>query len=145
MIGFRFVCAACALCSFDGAGTGRDAAFFVALRERVPTAMDGRGGLSGARGRTRTGMGLPPRDFRTRYSFHCCTPEGVHLGSGLYLHRTAGEAHLWACWRVRQGPSSLYTFPPASKIRALQRKGLGKPSGLARCCSHRDVLLVHRL
>ena len=25
-----------------------------------------------ARGRSRTGMGFPPRDFRTHYSFRCC-------------------------------------------------------------------------
>ena len=29
--------------------------------------------ISGARGRTRTGMELPPRDFLTRYNFRCCT------------------------------------------------------------------------
>lgn len=27
---------------------------------------------NGARGRDRTGMGFPPRDFRTHYSFRCC-------------------------------------------------------------------------
>jgi len=27
---------------------------------------------TGARGRTRTGKGLPPRDFLTSYSFRCC-------------------------------------------------------------------------
>ena len=36
--------------------------------------------------------------------------------------------------RFRQGPSSLYTFRAAPR-----------PLGLARYCSHRDVLLVHRL
>ena len=34
----------------------------------------------GARGRTRTGMGLPPRDFRTRYGLRRCTLLGPVAG-----------------------------------------------------------------
>ena len=39
----------------------------------VPVLSRRRG--DGARGRTRTGMELPPRDFLTRYSFRCCAGE----------------------------------------------------------------------
>ena len=39
-------------------------------------------------GRTRTGMGLPPRDFRTTTAFAAARPR-VHLWSGLYLCHTA--------------------------------------------------------
>jgi hypothetical protein len=42
--------------------------------------------------------------------------------------------------RVRRGPSSLYTFP-----MALRAEAQAAPAGLARYCSHRDVLLVYRL
>ena len=35
---------------------------------------------NGARGRNRTGTVFPPRDFLTRYSFHCCD---VHHICGL--------------------------------------------------------------
>jgi hypothetical protein len=36
----------------------------------------------GARGRTRTGMGLPPRDFLTNYSFRCCEPPRPMMTAG---------------------------------------------------------------
>ena len=39
--------------------------------------------------------------------------------------------------RIRQGPSSLYTFPGRARKDSHQ--------GLARYCSHPDVLLFHRL
>ena len=38
----------------------------------MPSNISGCSG--GARGRNRTGMGFPPRDFRTHYSFRCCAP-----------------------------------------------------------------------
>ncbi len=42
-------------------------------------------GLNGARGRTRTGKGLPPRDFLTRYDFRRCLPAfGVWTFSSPY-------------------------------------------------------------
>ena len=62
---------------------------------------DGQGRLSlkppGARGRNRTGTGLPPRDFHTRYGLHRCArpadpPAATHLGSGLYLCPAATSA-----------------------------------------------------
>ncbi len=56
--------------------------------------------LYGARGRTRTGTVLPPRDFHTHHSFHC------HAGAlwGLdFIFAVAPQ-------RYRQEPSSLYTF-----------------------------------
>jgi hypothetical protein len=103
-------------------------------------------GERSARGRTRTGMGLPPRDFLTRYSFRCCARRG--------------HARIW-------GLDFTFALPPITgpkrvsgglgrgrQVSTLSRRprgphpaeqGRGRPSGLARCCSHRDVLLVHRL
>ena len=49
---------------------------FPVFPRNVGMLEDGQGRWSlnppGARGRTRTGMGLPPRDFLTNYSFRCC-------------------------------------------------------------------------
>src|SRR6185312_2647262 len=88
-------------------------------------------GERSARGRTRTGMGLPPRDFLTHYSFRCCArPQArTHLGSGLYLCLAAEYRPKRGARRVRQGPSSLYTFPSASTVRTLQGKGIGEKAG----------------
>jgi hypothetical protein len=74
--------------------------------------------------------GVAPEGFSCHYSFRCCSGDAAvaptrHLGSGLYLCRAARAL------RFRQGPSSLYTFRPAG--------------GLARYCSHPDVLLFHRI
>ncbi len=57
--------------------------------------------MNGARGRTRTGTVLPPRDFRTRYGFR---------------RRAGGAFGVWTLplpWRREGGqePSSLYIFP----------------------------------
>jgi len=80
--------------------------------------------MNGARGRTRTGTVLPPRDFHTRYGFR----------------RRAGW-RLWgldfifamAPWRGRQEPSSLYTFPD------------GRRPGLARGGLRHDALRFPRI
>jgi hypothetical protein len=96
--------------------------------KRDGTALDGAGSADGARGRNRTGMGLPPRDFRTRYSFRCCASV-AHLESGLSLCRIA------RCARVRQGPSSLYTF----------RAGTLWQRGLARDCRHTSATVSPNL
>ena len=60
-----------------------------------------------------------------------------------------------ACTRLRQGPSSLYTFPgpehethqvrSQSVTRLHQLIEVSVDPGLARYCSHPDVLLFHRL
>jgi len=91
----------------------------------------------GARGRTRTGMGLPPRDFLTNYSFRCCVPYDRWIAAparicGLDFTFTLPSGR--RARRFRRGPSSLYTFREARAAR-----------GLARYCSHPDVLLVHRI
>jgi hypothetical protein len=70
----------------------------VTMGAQTPTS------IIGARGRGRTGTVSPPRDFHTRYSFHCCVAVQTHLGSGLSLYPIL-------CSGRRQEPSSLYTFP----------------------------------
>ena len=60
-------------------------------------------------GRTRTGTGLPPRDFRTTTAFTAACLS-MHLWSGLYLCRPARPRA-----RIRQEPSSLYTFLGSSQ------------------------------
>jgi hypothetical protein len=49
---------------------------------------------------------LPPRDFRTHYSFRCCAHARAFGVWTLPLPCRAAHAV-----RFRQGPSSLYTFP----------------------------------
>ena len=50
---------------------------FTAFRACGRTISDDGKSWSGARGRTRTGMESPPRDFRTRYSFRCWVVRGA--------------------------------------------------------------------
>jgi len=87
----------------------------------------------GARGRTRTGMGSPPRDFLTTTAFTAARWSSANAGPpricGLDFTFTLPRGA-----RFRRGPSSLYTFRDAPAVR-----------GLARYCSHPDVLLVHRI
>jgi hypothetical protein len=67
-------------------------------------------------GRTRTGTGLPPRDFRTTTAFTAACL-GMHLWSGLYLCRPARPRA-----RIRQEPSSLYTFLGSSQRSIIETK-----------------------
>ena len=79
---------------------------------------------------------------------HGVTPEGFSYPLQLSLLRAPRDARIWGldftfalppsagpkrgARRVRQGPSSLYTFPSASTVRALQGKGIGeKATGLS--------------
>src|SRR6185437_4947955 len=99
----------------------------------------GRRGLNppGARGRTRTGMGLPPRDFLTTTAFAAAQSGGrrrrasTHLWSGLYLHPAARPREPCGLGGGRQ-------------VSTLSAKAIAD-RGLARYCSHPDVLLVHRI
>src|SRR6185312_16586556 len=78
------------------AGDALETLRFPVFPRNVRMLEDGKGrrGLNppGARGRTRTGMGLPPRDFRTTTAFAAARPATdddrgpSHLWSGLYLH-----------------------------------------------------------
>ncbi len=81
--------------------------------------------IDGARGRNRTGMVLPPRDFLTRYNFRCCT-QRVHLWSGLSLCHITNKRDTG---RSRQ-------------VSTLSRKS---SPGLARDCHHPEVLRVPRI
>jgi hypothetical protein len=63
----------------------------------------------GARGRTRTGMGLPPRDFLTTTAFAAAR----RLSANAAPPRICGLDFTFTLPRVtrfRRGPSSLYTF-----------------------------------
>jgi len=111
-----------------------------------------------ARGRTRTGTGFPPRDFRTTTTFVAARRSRI-----CGLDFTFAMPHV--SQRFRQGPSSLYTF-----LFEAPRDDLGTPEqirvpsnsllektvahsetertpaqGLARYCSHPNVMLFHRL
>ena len=58
------------------AGVAPETLRFTAFPRNVGMLEDGQGRWRlkppGARGRTRTGMGLPPRDFRTHYGLRRC-------------------------------------------------------------------------
>ena len=75
---------------------------------------DARRAVDGARDRTRTGKELPPRDFRTRYSFRCPANDGLLIRWSLvwsldFLFVVSRDGREPIA-KVRQGPSSLYTF-----------------------------------
>jgi len=68
---------------------------FTAFRACGRTISDDGKSWSGARGRTRTGMEFPPRDFRTRYSFRCWARFGSRRSFGVWtfsLPCVAGRA-----------------------------------------------------
>ena len=68
----------------------------------------------GARGRSRTGMGLPPRDFLTRYGFRRYA-RSERIWS---LDFTFAMSLLFSALSdFRQGPSSLYTFIEPARTR----------------------------
>jgi hypothetical protein len=75
----------------------------------------------GARGRTRTGMGLPPRDFRTTTAFTAAQPPRSAIAAppricGLDFTFTLPRDLQVA--QFRRGPSSLYTFREPSRVAA---------------------------
>ena len=70
--------------------------------------------------------GVAPEGFSYHYSFRCCVP---HLWSGLYLCRPVLHAKVRS--RIRQEPSSLYTFPMGAAWQ------MPVPAGLARYCRRR--------
>ena len=86
--------------------------------------------------------GVAPKGFSYHYSFHCCM-RGMHLWSGLYLHHPAHPR----VPRIRQEPSSLYTFLglPGRRSRTLTPFDRHVDQGLARYCRHLVVRLFHRL
>src|SRR5215468_4364980 len=64
------------------------------------------GGLRGAWGRNRTGTGFPPRDFRTTAAFAAARQRHAFVVWTLPLPSRKRSSRT----RIRQGPSSLYTF-----------------------------------
>ena len=94
--------------------------------------------------------GTPEKCLGPESNRYGVAPEGFSYPLQLSLLR-AQCARIWSLdftfaismprWhRLRQGPSSLYTFP----IHPHGRKA-GRAAGLARYCSHRNVLLFHRI
>jgi len=114
----------------DGDGREKKAEFsgFCETDGRVAVA-EGPGGRSGAWGRTRTGTGCPEGfSYQLQLSLLQPPPAAFVVWTLPLPSRDTG----WIA-RIRQGPSSLYTFPGRTF------------RGLARYCSHPDVLLFHRL
>lgn len=108
-----------------------DDAQTLALLADVPLEGEPVLGLSGsARGRIRTGMEFPPRDFRTRYSFRCCAPDARIWGLDFIF---AMPPHTCSAGGLGRGRQVSTLSPPLSRPR------------LARYCSHPDVLLFHRI
>src|SRR5688572_2372508 len=86
------------------AGVSSDTAFSHCTAYRRREGAHSRSTTVHARGRTRTGTGFPPRDFRTRYNFRCCALGRIWSLDFLFtVPRVSGT-------RFRRGPSSLYTF-----------------------------------
>jgi hypothetical protein len=86
---------------------GVEVALNSASARPVGTPRNVMGFYGGAWGRTRTGTGFPPRDFRTTTTFAAACQAcicGLDFTFALPQARSARA-------RVRQGPSSLYTFP----------------------------------
>ena len=73
-------------------------------------------GLCGAWGRNRTGTGFPPRDFRTTAAFAaaCQGPCICGLDFTFAIPCRSRPA------RIRQGPSSLYTFLGGARLRGAE-------------------------
>jgi len=95
-----------------------------------------RAGVACAWGRNRTGTGLPPRDFRTTAAFTAARSCRAFVVWTLPLpSRDCSRAH--GLGRGRQ----VSTLSLAGQTRRARRPH----QGLARYCSHPDVLLFHRL
>ena len=77
--------------------------------------------------------GVSPKGFSYHCRFRCCMPGPCICG----LDFTFATPVRVLRTGIRQGPSSLYTFPAAS--------GRWSRPGLARYCRHREVWLFHRL
>jgi hypothetical protein len=77
-----------------------------------------RSGLNWCPGPESNRHGVAPEGFSYSLRLSPLRLFQAYLESGLYLCRSAGAARTW---RLRQGPSSLYTFPAPVRAHLRER------------------------